>query len=284
MTLSLLPFFTGKAVAQETALTFENGDCRVSVLSEGGQHAGTNIISGVTPDILGKYLPNGKFLLEVQAFLIRFPDKNVLVDAGIGKNLLSNLQSVGLAEEQIQVILLTHMHGDHIGGLLRDGKKVFRQAELYVSQAEYDYWMGAKERGDVARKALAAYKDKLHLFVPGKLGEEIPDLIPAIKPIAAYGHTPGHTAFLLESAGKKLLFWGDITHATEVQMPRPEATVSFDSDKQQAAQTRKKILEYVLKNKISVAGDHIQLPAIGNIRTGKEEGYEFVPICTCEAI
>ncbi|MDR0724800.1 MAG: MBL fold metallo-hydrolase [Prevotellaceae bacterium] len=270
--------------AQETVLTYVIGDCRVSILSDGGNNAGSSLLKGATPEILEKYLPDGSFLLETQAFLIRFPDKNVLIDAGTGKNLAKNLQSLKVPEEQIQIILLTHMHGDHIGGLLREGKKVFPQAELYVSQAEYDYWMDANERGENARKVLEAYKDKLHLFVAGEPESEIPDLISGVKPVAAYGHTPGHTAFLLESAGQKLLVWGDIAHAMDVQMPCPEVALTFDVNPQQAIQTRKKILEFVSKNKISISGAHIKLPAIGNIKVSELEGYVFTPLCTCLAI
>jgi glyoxylase-like metal-dependent hydrolase (beta-lactamase superfamily II) len=272
-----------KISAQDTFITYATGDFRVSTLSDGGNNAGPSLLIGATSDILDKYLPKGTFLLETQSFLIRTPDKNVLIDAGRGKNLSANLKSLAVPEDRIHVILLTHMHGDHIGGLLRDGQKVFPNAELYVSQAEYDYWTGAKERGEDARKVLAAYKDRLHLFVPGEAGREIPDLIPNVKPVAAYGHTPGHTAFLIESAGEKLLVWGDIVHAEEVQMPHPEVALSFDVDREQAVQTRRNLLDYALKNKIRVAGAHIQMPAIGDIRTGKE-GYEFVPLCTCEAL
>jgi glyoxylase-like metal-dependent hydrolase (beta-lactamase superfamily II) len=282
--VSVLLLLTGKINAQKTVLTYKIGDFRISILSDGGHNAGPSLLKGATPEILAKYLPEGTFLLETQSFLIRFPDKNVLIDAGTGKNLSENLQSLKVSEEDIRIILLTHMHNDHIGGLLREGKKVFPQAELYVSQAEYDYWTNAGERGENARKVLEVYRDKLHLFVPGKPDTEIPDLIPDVEPVAAYGHTPGHTAFLIKSAGEKLLVWGDIAHAMDVQMPRPEVALTFDSDTQQAVQTRKKILEYVSKNKISVSGAHIKLPAIGNIKTGKEEGYEFTPLCTCKAI
>jgi glyoxylase-like metal-dependent hydrolase (beta-lactamase superfamily II) len=278
----LLP--AGRIDAQETVLTYEIGDCRVSILSDGGHDATPSLLKGATPEILDKYLPSGSFLLETQSFLLRFPDKTVLIDAGTGKNLSANLQSLKVTEEQVQVILLTHMHNDHIGGLLRDGKKAFPNAELYVAQAEYDYWTGANARGDNARRVLDTYKDRLHLFVPREPETETPDLIPGVKPVAAYGHTPGHTAFLLESAGRKLLVWGDVAHAMDVQMPRPEVALTFDVNPQQAVETRKKILEYVSKNKITISGAHIKLPAIGNVNTGKDEGYAFTPLCTCEAI
>jgi glyoxylase-like metal-dependent hydrolase (beta-lactamase superfamily II) len=275
---------SGQITAQETVITYATGDYKVSILSEGGKNANGSLLKGGTPEILDKYLPDGVFRLEIQAFLVRTPEKNILIDAGVGKNLSANLKSLNIADEQIHVILLTHMHGDHIGGLLRDGKKVFPQAELYLSQAEYDYWTDS-ERGADARKVLETYKDKLHLFVPGELGEEIPDLIADvnIKPVAAYGHTPGHTAFLVESLDAKLLIWGDIAHAMPVQMPHPEISMSFDADPELSAVTRKKILEYVRKNKIRIAGAHIVFPAIGDISQGKNEGgYEFSPLCTCE--
>ncbi|MDR0714339.1 MAG: MBL fold metallo-hydrolase [Bacteroidales bacterium] len=266
-------------IAQQTVITCETGDFRVSTLSDGGRDADPSLLVGATPEILEKCLPNGSFPLHTHAFLIHTPDKNILIDAGVGKNLLSkNLPSLDISVEQIHVILLTHMHGDHIGGLMRDGKKAFPQAELYVSQAEYDYWMGMKERGENVRKTLDAYRDKLHLFVPGELGKATADLVPGIKPVAAYGHTPGHTAYLVESAGKKLLVWGDLTHAVAVQMPHPEVALSFDVNPQQAVQTRKRILDYVQKNGIRVAGAHIPFPAVGDIEIGKEGGYGFTPL------
>ncbi|MDR1454058.1 MAG: MBL fold metallo-hydrolase [Tannerella sp.] len=281
----LLFFFaSGRMIAQKTVITYATGDYQVSILSEGGQNANGSLLKGGTPEIIDHYLPDGVFRLEIQAFLVRTPEKNILIDAGVGKNLSDNLKSLHIADEQIHVILLTHMHGDHIGGLLREGKKVFPQAELYLSQAEYDYWMDS-ERGADARKVLEIYKDRLHLFVPGELGGEIPDLIANvhIKPVAAYGHTPGHTAFLVESLDAKLLIWGDIAHAMPVQMPHPEISMSFDVDPGQSAVTRKKILEYVRKNNIRIAGSHIVFPAIGDILPGENEGgYEFKPLCICE--
>jgi glyoxylase-like metal-dependent hydrolase (beta-lactamase superfamily II) len=277
--LCISPF--GRLNAQEP-LTFDVGDFQVSVLSEGGQNAGVDMLKGATPEALRKYLPDGTFPLQIQVFLVRTSGRNILVDAGYGTNLSKNLKSLNVGEKDIHVILLTHMHGDHIGGLLRDGKKVFPNADLYLSQAEYDYWTGEKERGADARKVLDAYKDKLHIFVPADLGKTATPIIPNFKAIAAYGHTPGHTAFLLESNKKQLLLWGDVAHAMPIQMPRPEVALAFDSNPAQAIQTRKSILDYVSRNKIRVVGAHIPFPAIGDIVPGKEEGYEFIPTCACE--
>jgi glyoxylase-like metal-dependent hydrolase (beta-lactamase superfamily II) len=288
LSLSLVSFLLSvpghKAEAQETVLTYRIGDVQVSILSEGERQGDRALLVNITPGIVEKLLPKGVFPLQTQAFLVRTPDKNILIDAGFGKNLFENLRTLQVAEDQIGVILLTHLHGDHIGGLLRNGEKAFPKAELYLSQAEYDYWMGAKERGADARKALEAYSDRLHLFTPGDPDSKALDLFPGVTPIAAYGHTPGHTAYLITSAGERLLIWGDVAHAMEVQMPHPEVALTFDHDRDQAILTRKKILDYVCRHKIGIAGAHIQMPAIGNVTARKAGEYTFTPRCTCEAI
>ncbi|MDR1601332.1 MAG: MBL fold metallo-hydrolase [Tannerella sp.] len=273
------------AVAQEseTVITYAAGDFRVSTLSEGGRTGQSSLLKGATPEMLQKYLPDGTFPLEVQAFFVRTPDRNILIDAGYGTNLFKNLQSIGIDENLVDIILLTHLHGDHIGGLLRDGKAAFPNAEMYLSQAEYDYWMN-QERGDAARKMLAAYRDKLHLFVPSAVGEASSELFAGIQAVAAYGHTPGHTAFLIRSGESKWLIWGDVTHAMPIQMPCPDVALSFDSDPEQAIRTRKAIFEYVAQNHITVGGMHIPFPAVGDVAAGKEEGYAFTPLCLCKGI
>lgn len=275
----------GKIVAQEaeTVITFEVGDFKITTLSEGQNNGNSDFLIGATQEMLQKYLPEGPFPLEINAFLVQTPDKTILIDAGVGKNLFDNLQSLNVPAEQINVILLTHMHGDHIGGLLCDGKVAFPNADLYISQAEHDYWMN-EQKGEQARRVITAYQEKLHLFIPDELGAKATPLLPGFQGIAAYGHTPGHTAYLIESGQSQLLIWGDITHATPIQMPHPEVALSFDSDSKKAIQTRKNVLEYVLKSGIPVGGMHIVFPSIGNIVAGKLEGYEFVPFCTCLGI
>jgi glyoxylase-like metal-dependent hydrolase (beta-lactamase superfamily II) len=267
-------------IAQENkeVITFEIGDFLVSTLSEKMSNGNPGILVGASQDALKNYLPDGTFPMGVNAFLVRTPDKNVLIDAGLGQKLFDNLQTLKVTPEQIHVILLTHTHGDHIGGLLRDGKAAFPNADLYISQAEYDYWSKGENRQ--ALNVLAAYKDKLKLFVPEELGSKKNNLFPGFQGIAAYGHTLGHTAYLIESEESKLLIWGDIAHVMAIQIPLPEVSVTYDSDAKQAIESRKKLLDYVAKNKIPVGGMHILFPAIGNI-TATQKGYEFTPFCEC---
>jgi glyoxylase-like metal-dependent hydrolase (beta-lactamase superfamily II) len=125
----------------------------------------------------------------------------------------------------------------------------------------------------------------VHLFDPVEIGAASPDLLPGIQAIAAYGHTPGHTAFLIRSSDVKWLIWGDVTHAMPIQMPCPDVALSFDVDSETAIRTRKQALEYAARNNITIGGMHISFPAVGNVKKATEgEGYQFSPICICEGI
>jgi glyoxylase-like metal-dependent hydrolase (beta-lactamase superfamily II) len=103
-------------------------------------------------------------------------------------------------------------------------------------------------------------------------------LLPDIQGIAAYGHTPGHTAFMVGSSGQQMLIWGDLTHATPVQMPYPQLAVTYDVDPNQAVASRMKILEYIAKNNIPIAGMHIAFPGMGHVKANSEGGYAFTPL------
>jgi glyoxylase-like metal-dependent hydrolase (beta-lactamase superfamily II) len=264
--------------AQETekVASFKIGNALVSVLSEGQQNNNTANLIGATPEILKKYVPDGTYPAAVNAFLVQMDDKTILIDAGFGRNLFDNLQSLGISTEKIDFILLTHMHGDHIGGLLKDGKVTFPNAEFYLPQPEHDYWMSNTERGSQAQTVISAYKEKLHLFAPSEAGEDAKEIISGVKGIAAYGHTPGHVGYLFESDGSRIFIWGDLTHAMALQMPHPEVAITYDVNPESAIAYRKKLLDYVAKNQIPVAGMHIAFPSIGDIKTNGQ-GYIFTP-------
>jgi glyoxylase-like metal-dependent hydrolase (beta-lactamase superfamily II) len=146
---------------------------------------------------------------------------------------------------------------------------------VYLPQPENDYWCDnevmlqmPENRRDGFKKAqsiIAAYKDRLHLFQPDEIESNSCNLLAGITGIAIYGHTPGHTGYMLESEGQKLFVWGDLTHAMAVQMPHPEISVTYDVNPTQAAGSRAKVLEYVSKNRIPIAGMHIAFPGMGNI-------------------
>jgi glyoxylase-like metal-dependent hydrolase (beta-lactamase superfamily II) len=269
----------GGIAAQNAAnsFTYKVGLFEITLLSESQGQGNKGILVDATPEMLQKYAPDGTFPNATNAWFLKTPDMNILVDAGYGRNLFNNLQAIGIAPEQVDVVLLTHMHGDHIGGMLREGKPSFPNAEVYLAQPEHDYW-ASEGRGQQARDVIAAYKSKLHLFQPIEVGQKGSPLLAGILGIAAYGHTPGHTAFLVESGSEKLLVWGDLTHAMAIQMPYPQVAVTYDVNPKDAVAYRKKILEYVETNKIPVAGMHIAFPGIGTVtKAAAPEAYVFTP-------
>ncbi|NDV83137.1 MBL fold metallo-hydrolase [Bacteroides sp. 51] len=292
--LSLIILFVAiypgnRATAQESGsiVTIEVGDFEVSVLSEKLPDVTTDVLIGSKKDIVQKYYPEGAIPFVVNSFLVRTPDKIILIDTGAGQGLLSNLKKSDIEPEQIDIILLTHMHSDHIGGLLQDNETVFPNAALYIPQPEYDYWMNDEAmsllpedyQGNFiqAREIIKVYKNKLYLFTPDKLEGKASDLISGFKSYATCGHTHGHAAYLLESNQSSLLIWGDAIPAIDIQVPYPDVTLAFDSDPEQVIQTRTEIFEYVSKNNILIGGMHLGYPHMGKIEKN-QNNYVFIPL------
>lgn len=279
----------GDASAVEVGDVFKYkvGAIEVSLLSEGQSEGKTAVLTSPVPGALEKYAPGGTFATAVNTFLVKLPGRTILIDTGFGRKLFDNMASLGVKPEQVDAVLLTHMHGDHIGGLLRDGKPAFPKAELYVAKQEAEYWNSDKEMNARpedrresfvnARKALQAYRERLHEFEPGPLGESKSRLAEGITAVAAFGHTPGHTMYLIESEGKELLIWADLAHAMQVQMPVPSVATTYDSNPRQAVETREKVLAFVAAKKLPITGMHVPAPAVGNVSAGPDGGYVFQP-------
>jgi len=276
-----------KTQTNENVFQTKVGNSKVFLLSEGQRAGNTQIIIGATPEIIKEYAPGDTFPMATNAFLWQVNGKNILFDTGYGKVLFDNLQFLQLKPEDIDAVFITHMHGDHISGLLRNDQPAFPKATLYIAQPEYDYWtneatmnqMPENSRGGflLSIKMANVYKDRLHLFVPDSINSpDSPDLYPGIKAFASCGHTPGHTVYLITSDKNKLLIWGDLTHAMAIQMPHPEIAVTYDSYPDQAIQSRLAVLQFVSGHKIPIAGMHIAYPAIGTIEKA-EPGYRFIP-------
>jgi len=248
----------------------QRGDFLVTALSDGNMAASLDLLSGINTadarDIqcrAGIVEPGN---IHINCYLIRGRGRTLLVDAGTGGlnnagGLLSeNLDALGVAPEDVDTLLITHGHPDHIGGLLQsNGSAAYKNAALYLHPLEAEYWQDdsklklASERGQrnfaLVRRTLQAYEHKLHLLD----GNEI---IPGICPVFLPGHTPGHTGFLIDSGGEKLLIWGDIVHFPHIQSAQPGVTILFDCDPAQAEDTRIRVLERVACENWLVAGMH----------------------------
>lgn len=274
--ISLLLFNT-KTIAQETpdVYTYIIGDFMVSLLSESQRDANTGILVGATEEMIATCAPQGTFPNAMNAFLVQTPEHNILFDTGMGQKLFTNLESLGITAEEVDAVCITHMHGDHIGGMLQYEKVMFPNADIYLPQPEYDYWMSIESKQ--AHQVIEAYKERLKLFVPQTLDTPAEELLPGVQGIAAYGHTPGHTLFLLDSDGEQLLIWADLTHAMALQMPYPEVAVTYDVNPTDAIASRQAVLRYVTEKKIPIAGMHIAYPGMGKVEKRSGGGYRFIP-------
>ena len=276
--------------AQDEAIIFDIGSATISLLSEGERQNGTSILIGATDEMVKKAIPDGTYTMATNAFMVEIGGKVLLFDAGLGQKTIDNLAFYGKKASDVDAVLVTHFHGDHIGSLVINNQKSYPNAALYVSKPEYDYYMNDAEmnalpenrRGafTTARNIFNAYKDKLVIFIPNEI-EQATELMPGVKGVAAYGHTPGHVGYLVESDGQKVFFWGDLAHAMAIQMPYPEVAVTYDTDPVKAVEKRQHILKYLAENGIAVAGAHIPFPGMGEFGRQTSSGYNFILKCSC---
>lgn len=188
---------------------------------------------------------------SVSCFLLRLNDDLVLFDTGNGNDdsrLMIDLKERNVDAEDIDYVFLTHLHGDHIGGLVREDTAVFCNAKLYLAKQEYDWWMEKGEEGSAQQKRiLSYYEDDLVLF-------DYNDTLPCeIIAINTEGHTGGHTVYQFNN----VLIIGDLIHGADLQIKYPEYCASFDADKEKAIKNRKKMLEYAQMNNMIMAGMHL---------------------------
>ncbi|MCL2390413.1 MAG: MBL fold metallo-hydrolase [Endomicrobia bacterium] len=241
---------------------------------------GKSILLKPDSEIVKKLMPDDQNPSSINAFVVKTGSKIVLIDTGVGAggNLIKNLAAAGISPEQVDIVLITHMHGDHVGGLIKSGnQKAFPSATVYVAKPEIDYWTANIssniKNSDLARAVKAVYGDKFKTFT----WEDGGDIIAGIKTVKAQGHTPGHTAFEISSDGEKLIVIGDLIHSLNVQMADPRLAVTFDVDPIQAVDTRKRILKDAARATTRIAGMHIPFPGVGTVTEKDDGGYFFNP-------
>jgi glyoxylase-like metal-dependent hydrolase (beta-lactamase superfamily II) len=250
----------------------------------------TNTRPGQVESLLSAAYLTSPVETSINAYLINTGTQLFLVDAGTGDlfgpsagHLITSLRAAGYQPEQVDAVLITHLHPDHSGGLVVAGKQVFPNALVYVDKREADYWLNPanaekapeshKPRFPEAKAALTPYAEAGRL----KTFEGNTELAPGIRSLAAPGHTPGHTFYVAESKGQKLVFWGDMMHVASVQFPEPSVTIDFDVDSKAAAAQRAKAYAEAAKQGYGVAIAHVSFPGLGHLRANGK-GYTWVPV------
>jgi glyoxylase-like metal-dependent hydrolase (beta-lactamase superfamily II) len=273
------------------------GDLEVTALYDGTGVFDPHWLNGTkaTMDDVVKGLNEDPHMLDVvdSGFLVNTSKQLILVDAGAGTwwgggalgRLAGSLRSAGYTLEEVDIVLLTHLHSDHIGGLTtQDGKRVFPNADVYVAKAESEFWLSPEIAAKAPKDAQPFFQSAQAIAAPyikaGKWhtfsGSE--PIVDGMQLVPLLGHTPGHTGYEFSSKGQKILFWGDIVHAQRVQLQHPEVTAIFDIDQTAAAATRNQLLARLAREDVLIATPHTSLfPALGRLRRDAS-GYSWVPV------
>lgn len=271
--------------------TRDLGDTEVIAVSDGYLQVGFGILSNVDEQECEEIQRSAQVselnAVHINTFLIRRKGKNTLIDSGAGGvkgwggRLIANLARLDIQPDDIDAVLLTHAHPDHIGGLLSaEGEAVFSNAELIINGDEFNYLeddenfaaVSDRIKGNflLARSIFKKYQKSLRLVDNG-------EIFPGVFAIPLKGHTPGHTGYRIEGSKSSLLIWGDIVHFPHIQLLKPEVAIAFDYDPQLAAETRTHLLEKVSLDKILVGGMHFGEQGFGYIEKRKS-GYGIVDI------
>ena len=198
-------------------------------------------------------------------------EKLVRFDTGLNPDsITAALEDAGYSADQVDMVVLTHMHGDHIGGLKNAGEPTFPNDRYVTGQVEYDHWAGAENEGFEANVRPMA--DKMTFLGDGG------DVVSGITGMAAFGHTPGHMVYRIDSAGSGLVIFADLANHPVWSLARPEWEVRFDADKEGAAASRRKVLDMIAADRIPAIGYHMPFPAVGYVDTGSgDAAYHWVP-------
>lgn len=234
------------------------------------------------------FLPTDKIRMAVSCFAVNTGKKMVLIDTGAGNlmgptvsNTAKNLEAAGISPNSIDEILLSHLHPDHIGGMLNaKGEVVFKNAQVITHQKEVGFWTSeemfakAPKEGKgafmAARAVTKAYDGRIKTF------SKETEVTSGISSVFMPGHTPGHSGYMISSGDKQLLMWADTVLASPLQFAHPEWAIIFDIDQEGAIKSRKRVLDMTTSDKLLVAGSHLPFPGFGHVTKAKQ-GYHYVP-------
>lgn len=271
------------------------GDFEITALSDGTADLPMDkVMTGITPAkvlaALAKAYLKSPVETSVNCYLVNTGTKLVLIDAGAGKlfgptlgKLLGSLKAAGYKPEQVDEIYITHMHPDHVGGLALDGKASFPNAIVRAHKAEGEQWLTQSNMDAAPNEAKDWFRGAMTSLNPyvasGKYKpfEGEAELVPGVRAYPTVGHTHGHTFYVVESKGQKLVLWGDIMHLAAVQFADPSVAIQFDTDSKKATAQRKKAFADAAKQGYFIGVSHLSFPGIGQLRA-EGKGYRYYPV------
>lgn len=265
------------------------GDLEVNTLLDGavnlkdpqktfGMNVDADTFSSASAD---NFIPADAFRAFFTPTLVNTGSELILFDTGVGEggrpargNMRAALESAGYTPEQVDIVVITHMHPDHIGGLMEGGAPAFANARYVTGQKEYDFWAAMDPEANGVTKLMTKnvkpLAEKMTFLGDGDT------VTSGITAMAAYGHTPGHTVYMLENNGHQLVLAADTANHYVWSLAYPEWEVRFDMDKEAAAATRKSLMGMLASEKIPFVGYHMPFPAVGYV-DNSGDGYRYVP-------
>jgi glyoxylase-like metal-dependent hydrolase (beta-lactamase superfamily II) len=272
---------------------FKIGSIEATVVSDGPLPIGpaSRTFRGPSEAELGKmfadhFLPTDNVVLDQNALVINTGDRLVLFDTGMSSvkrpntqtgRLLTSLKQAGIDPKDIDAVVLTHPHIDHSGGMVADdGSRNFPNAQVYMTEVDFDFWMDEKRIGTpaegsarTAQKNLPPYRDRM-IFI--KDGQEI---LPGVQAMHTPGHTVGHTVYMITSGGKTICNIGDVAHHV-ILFEHPRVEVAFDTDSRQGAESRVKLFDMLAAQRIPLLVFHMPWPGLGQLAK-HGDGFRYVP-------
>jgi glyoxylase-like metal-dependent hydrolase (beta-lactamase superfamily II) len=272
------------------------GDFEITVVNDGARAVPlppTFVRNASNAEVLAAaeaaYMPKGSVIAPFNPIVVNTGAKLVLIDTGYGPGIAptvgllpATLAAAGIDPKAIDIVLISHMHGDHILGLKTpDGALAFPNAEIKVPAVDWTYWMSDENMSKAPegfqkasfgfnRKIFSNLADKVTRYDWGK------EVAPGITAVESSGHTPGHTSFVIASGSGRLFFQGDVVNVPELFLRNPDWQVMFDSEPEKAVATRRRIFDMASAEKILVAGYHFPFPGLGYIEKAGT-GYRLVP-------